>query len=483
MNIDERKEKILQRLAKNAAALSLTQIARVGFNTILSLLIARQLGAEGFGKYGVLIAYLHIFQVLAMMGMPRLVVREMARRPHEGRDWFHRTVVNQVLGAGGSAVILILVASLLNHPADTTQSLVIGVLSLFPFALSSAAESAFRAREQMGLIALAQIGSVGVQTVGSILVLLAGQGIVALAWMIVLGQLVVAVVEVGITRRMKLWQGFRVDLRGAIRLLRQSFDFFLASFSVVVFSRLDVLVLSQMVGERAVGVYNAAYLIVRVINFISVSYSDAVYPVLSRLFDEAHARFEALLCKSILFGTTITLLIAILLATAAEPIVALLYRNKEYGVSVSLLYIEASLVVILMWNALLSKALMASNLQRYSVVVAGVKLGAAGIYYVLLTGWLGTMGTAVATVLAAFTGTVLNYYFLNKKVCSLDWAALVAKPLAIGAILVVILWMARGLAWPGLVVGGTVLYASLLVVFHVFSRDDIRLFRQMIWPL
>jgi O-antigen/teichoic acid export membrane protein len=136
-----------------------------------------------------------------------------------------------------------------------------------------------------------------------------------------------------------------------------------------------------------------------------------------------------------------------------------------------------------MWNSLLSKGLMVSDLQRRSVIVSSAKLGTGLIYYLLLTTWLGVAGTAIATVLAGLTGTILNYYFVNREVCALDIVALAAKPLTIGAILIVVLWMARGLAWPGLIVGGTIAYVCLLILFRVFSKEDIRLFRQMVCGL
>jgi O-antigen/teichoic acid export membrane protein len=205
--------------------------------------------------------------------------------------------------------------------------------------------------------------------------------------------------------------------------------------------------------------------------------------VLARLFSEARARFETLLRKSLLFGMTSTLLVAILLATAAEPLMGFLYKGEEYATSALLLRIVVPFVIAFMWNALLSKGLMVSNLQRRSVIVSSAKLGAGLVYYPLLTTWLGATGTAIATVLAGFTGTVLNYYFVNREICSLDLIALAAKPLAIGAVLLAVLWVARGLAWPGLIVGGTILYVSLLVLLRVFSKDDIRLFWQMVRPL
>ena len=484
MNTDNPQIAISQRVAKNTAALSLTQVARTGFNVIISLVVARHLGVVGLGKYAVLAAYLQIFQVLTTVGVPRLIIREMARQQDDGPSWFRRTLVSQMLGAIGSGVVLVMVANLLNHPADTRQALGIITLSLLPYAFSSAAESAFHAKERMGFIAIAQIGARMVQTVASVLALLAGHGIIALAWTIVVGQCLIAIIEIGVTKRMDIWSDFRVEWRQTAFLFRESFHFFLISLSVVVFTRLDVLILSQMVGEEAVGLYNAAYLIVRVVNFLSVSYSSAAYPALSRLFAKAQADFETFLSKSLLFGTILTLLIAILLAVAAEPIIGLLYAGEEYALAVLLLRVEVPFIIIFMWNALLANGLMASNLESRSVIVSGVKLAAGLVYYLALTSRFQTTGTAAAQ-LQCWQALPERFrtFFFTRQVYALDVTSLVAKPLAIGAIMVVALWVARRVPWPGLVAGGVILYVSLLVAFRMFSREDLGLFWQMVWPV
>lgn len=470
------------RIARNTAALSIIQFARTGFNMILSVLVARQLGVEGLGKYAVLTAYLHIFGVLSVAGVPRLVIREMARRPDQSRFWFQCTVVNQAIGAICSAVALILLANSLDHPADTTEALEIAALSLLPAALSSAIESLLQAKERMELITISQVIGNGVQTAVGILVLFAGRSILGLAWTILAGQCLVAAMEIVLTARMALWQEFRFDLRQALLLFKASFDFFLISLSVVIFNRLDVMILSQMLGEKAVGVYNAAYLVVRFITFLSSSYSDAVYPALSRLFEKERADFEALLHKSLLFGTVLTLLITIWLSVAAEPIISLLYNGQEYALSVLLLRIDAPFVIIFTWNAIIAGGLMASNFQQRSVIVSGVKLLAGLFYYTTLIALFRLPGAAVATVLAGLTGTVLNYYFLNKQVCLLDKVTLVVKPLTIGAIMALVVWIAHGISWLQLIVGGTTLYILLVITFRILSLEDIRTLWHMVLP-
>jgi len=266
------------------------------------------------------------------------------------------------------------------------------------------------------------------------------------------------------------------------RMVRQSWAFFAQSVSVVVFARLDVLVLSQLASEGAAGLYSAAYLVVRAINLLAVGYSEAVYPVLSRLFANARARFDRLLHRSLLYGVTLTLLAVVMVVIAARPIIGLLYQKEGYATSVVLLRVMAPFVAISAWNVVLAKGLMASNLQRRLFVVSVTKLGAGLAYYVLLTAWLGVVGTAIATVLASLTAAVLNTYFVRRQVCSLNLVALVLKPLAVGVTLLAILWLARDLPLVGSIAGGGVCYVLALFVFRIVSVEDVRLLREIVRP-
>jgi len=473
---------ILKRLAGNTASLSATQVGRVVINTLIAILVSRMLGVEGFGKYGVLIAYLNIFQVLVRGGMPRLTIREIARHADRAQEWFRWALLGQVLSAVVVSVGLLATANMLNHPQDTKLALGVISLSLIPHAISSAAESVFQAQERMEFIALAQLGAQTAQLLSSVVVLLLGYRIVALAWVLVGGQCLMAFIEGVVIGRMGLWNGFRFDWKGSLHALKMSWDFFLMSVSVTVFNRLDVLILSQLVGETGVGVYNAAYLVVRVVNFVSISYSHSVYPVLSRFFGESSARFKLLLHKSLSLGVTGLLLPAAVISVMADVLVRILYRGDGYSLSATLLRIESPFIVIYLWNALLASGLMSSNRQRRSVIVSGVKMTAGFVYYLLLTEQLGVVGTAWATVLAGLTGAVLNYLFVNREVCRLDPVSSIGKPLVIGGLLAVTVLMTGGLSWPMSLGIVALVYLVSVLSLRLVSRDDLHLLHEILRP-
>ena len=93
----------------------------------------------------------------------------------------------------------------------------------------------------MHLITVAQTISITAQLAISITLLYMGYGIVALAWTIVVAQILTAIQEVIGSRHMHLWRPFYFEWGAAFRLFPASFDFFLTFLSVVVFSRLGVL--------------------------------------------------------------------------------------------------------------------------------------------------------------------------------------------------------------------------------------------------
>jgi O-antigen/teichoic acid export membrane protein len=478
----------VQRLARNTLLLSAAQVSRVFFNTVLSWFIARWMGIEDFGKYGVLTAYFGVFYALAVMGAPRLVVREMARSRTAAGDydiaqqqrWFHITWLNQLIGSVIGVVMMLVVAHLLNHPADTRQALVVVSIALIPAAISSAMEIALQAVEKMEYIAITHIVAGGVQLAGSLIALWLGHGLLMLAWMMVVWQGTIALMQILITLRLGFWHRFRWYGQESFLLFRESFEFFLLSLSAVVFSRLDVLILSQVVGEAAVGLYNAAYLVVRGVNLIAASYGQAIYPTLSHFYKQSRAQFEQLMFKSLLWGMLGMLLVALGLSIHAEWIIQLVYAKEEYSLAARILAIEAIFVAIFFWNSVLSRGLMAGDMQSRSVVVSTVKLVMALGYYGAFTYWWGVTGAAIATVVSMLTGAALNYYFLNKYVYRLDAMTLLVKPLMVAIVSAGLWFLLYDWGWALAAVVGFGVYGGLAWSLRLVSGEDIVLLKRLV---
>src|SRR5690606_21200554 len=140
---------------------------------------------------------------------------------------------------------------LLRHAADTQAALALVALALLPAAAVSAVESVFQGLEQMHVIAYAQAAATALQGALCVVLLWTGHGIVAVAWALLASQLALAAIESIGARGLHLWQEWRFDslrseMKAALDLAVHSFDFYLTSLSQILYSRLDVLILSQI---------------------------------------------------------------------------------------------------------------------------------------------------------------------------------------------------------------------------------------------
>jgi O-antigen/teichoic acid export membrane protein len=405
----------VRRLAINTASMTLVQGARVIINVILSLLVANQFGAAGLGKYAILTAFVLLFQQIVNAGIPRLIVREVARHQEDTTRWFSRSVFNQLFAGLLGMALYWIVIGFLSYDDDLLQALQVSALCLIPYAFGSTVDSFLQAGEKMHLINLTQLSGRFVQLIGSAVLLAFGYDIVALAWMIVLGQIVTAIVALILSISLRYFRGIRLEWKASLLLFKQAFDFNLLQLSIIVYSKLDILILSLFVDEVLVGIYNAAWLVIQAITVLATGYSAAIYPILSRYYTESIALFKRSLGTFLRIGVLASFFVALIVFLLAGPIIAIPFRDPGYVDSSPILRILSPFIIIFTINAIMANGLFASNQQRLSVIVAGVKLVIGFFLYWILIQQLGIIGAAVATVLAGLVGSALNGYFLHRS--------------------------------------------------------------------
>lgn len=403
---------LLRSLAINTASMSLSQVLRVALNVLLSLLVANKLGANGLGKYAILTAFVVLVQELAYAGLPRLIVREVARHPEQTSTWFARSTINQLLAGMAGTIILWSSSNFLNYDADLLQAFRIAAFCLIPSTFASTAEAFLQARERMHLIALTQLAGRGTQLVGSVVLLFMGYGIQALAAMIVVSQAAAAVTGLLALRSLQVWRAFRLEWQSSLLLFRQAAEFNLLQISVIAYNKLDVLVLSMVADATVVGFYNAAWLVIQLINTVSTGFSSAIYPILSRHYVESKTHFKEFVLRSIGFGTLLSTIATVTVIILAPFLISIPFHDEKYQASVPLLRLLAPFLVISMGNAIMANSLFASNQQRQSVMVATIKLAFGLVIYWILVERYTDVGAAVATVTTGLIGTFLNAYFV-----------------------------------------------------------------------
>ncbi len=188
-------------------ALTSASLYRILTSFVLQLLIARILGVEGLGHYTIAMAYLNVSQVISELGLPALLVRDLAQAPTRRRSTFRVLMGIQVamgfLTWGGLAAM-----SLFLPYGDTTRiSLLLVGASLPFFAVSSVSQTLFQAGERMELVMGVEVLTNTLILAISLGVMLQGGGEEALIAVIIVCQAVSALVCLLLVWQSKLLRG------------------------------------------------------------------------------------------------------------------------------------------------------------------------------------------------------------------------------------------------------------------------------------
>ena len=463
-------------VARNTLFLSAAQGIRILLAFALILYIANVFGPVWQGKFSILVAFLNIFMVLSSFGMPRLITREVARDYSAGNRHFWSGLAAQ----GGTTVIFMVVmaavVALMPYPADTKQMLWLAVLALPLFSLYSLAGSLLRAHERMQYLVYAEVLSAVAQLTLAVALLSAGGGVLTLA-IIRIGGIGLAALAVLIST---LAQGYigrpDFDFGFAARLLRESLDFFgMAGFDAAL-QRLDVLVLSVLAGEAATGIYDAAFQLIKVLMVLILSFTDALYPALSRLYIHARDRFATAAEKALQYGVILLLPVTVGTSILAPDIIALFYHRSDYTRSGTVLAILSWALTAYFAQILLSRTLMAGDKPRAAfLIIAGMVAGGLAVLAGMIA-WLGPVGAAWGVLFIYAGGASSSWlacraYALSPDIARLGRAALAAA--LMGAALLLSPPLSLFIKIPL----AAAVYGALSLILRVFDREDVQVLR------
>lgn len=481
-----------RRIVLNTGALATSSLWRIGISFGLQLMIARLLGAQGLGQYATALAWLNVCQILSELGLPQLLVRDLARHPERRRQSFQTALVVQIIAAFLVWAGVFGLTALLPYQPDTRLALLLITASLPLYAITSVCEILFQASERMELVMGVEVAINTLIVAASLVVLWQGGGVVALCAVMIVTQALSASVCLWLLGRSRLMAGpqertpqsFRVS---AQRLFEQARPFYGLALANVLLHRLDILLLSVFAGDVITGIYSAAYLVVRVLIILAQTWWQSLYPTFSRLRVQAEEQYRRLASLSIRFGLLAFLPVAALSRGGADWLLSIVYRGEDHSAALAT-------YAILIWAApLFLVATYAVNLllverqPKGSLLIAGTHIGVALSLLPFLTARWQAVGAALAMIGAISASACVGLLLLKRMRVP---AGLPRRlPLLLGATAAAALAQAgierflpgAGL-WPVSAFVALLVYLALIWQGGAVSEADFALFRKALRP-
>lgn len=335
----------LQYLA-NAGAQAISRALSVGANLASLIIVARVLGADTFGQYAFIMAWVNIASSLADLGTTSVLSRDLAqqvdRRPelYFGNYLYVRAVVTL------AATLLAAIAVPLFKP-DFMGPLLLCSLAI-PVVASRFFEPVYQVFGQPRYSIYASLWY-GLSLLILSVALLVWLRLSLLHFLIgwVASNALYTVVAFRLSARL-IRPRFDVDREVIRRIAVLAAPLGVGALFSILHTRADVFVLGYLRSMQEVGHYSAAYKLLDMGSIMAITLLWPLIPILSRKFSLDHASGQSLARRILELSALVSLPVAIIGRYVAGPVIQLVY-GPEYADSARVVRILSTVFVILVF--------------------------------------------------------------------------------------------------------------------------------------
>lgn len=374
------------------------KVLRMGVGLFVGVWIARYLGPEQFGLLSFATAFIGLFGAIAGLGLQGIVVRDLVRDP-EGGDETLGTAAVLKLCAGFITYGLILATIFWIRPDDPLAKTIVAILgSLMLFKVSEVAAYWFESKVQSKYTVWVENSVFLAFAIIKVTLILQNAPLIAFAWAIMAQALVVAILMlVMLGLRGPQIRSLRISFTRAKKLVADCWPLMFSGIAIGIYMKIDQIMLNQMIGDEAVGIYSAAVYISEVWYFLPMAIVASIFPAIleskKRNEDQYYDRLQKLYDAMVWMAVAIALPMTFLSTTIVKVIFGGSYEQAGTVLSI---HIWAAVFVFL--GVASSKWFLAENRQILSLQRTAWGAVANVILNVILIPHYGVLGAAWATV-------------------------------------------------------------------------------------
>ncbi len=405
----------LQAIISNSGWLLADKILRMGVGVFVGIWIARYLGPDRFGMWNFATAFAALFGIFATLGLDGIVIRELVKKPER-----HNVLLGSAfalkLAGGVVALLMALIVILFVNNGEALTLWLVGISAAgFIFQSVNVIDFHFQAQVKSKYTVYSVSAAFILMTLVKIYLLLMSAPLVAFAWA-GLGEIVLTALFLLMAYRanhlnMRNWQhdGYVMS-----RLLKDSWPLIVAGLAVMLYMRIDVVMLQQMVGEREVGIYAAATKISEVWYFLPSIIVASVSPAIIKAHSLNPVQYISRLRQLYFFMVWLAIGISLPLAFFSGAIVDILF-GAEFAQAAPVLAIHLWASIAVFLGIASSQCLLVEQLQKISFYRTLIGLICNILLNLILIPSMGAKGAAIATVASYFLATFGLIFFKSTR--------------------------------------------------------------------
>jgi len=353
-------------IAKNLFWAVLGKIVNLLGGLLVGIVVARYLGPEQYGLMNYVISYVFLFQTLALFGLDSIEIREEAR----GQK-VYSTIIGTAfclkLFFGICFVILAIVTSWLME-ADGYTTLLVAIYSL-SVVLNSliVIRNYFTAIVQNEYVVKAEISRTLLSIVIKLLLLLLHA---SLTWFVLAYMFDFVLLGAGYVTAYRARIGslreWRFDRTYARFLLHESLPLLLTNAAVIIYQRIDQVMIGSMIDKTSVGYFSVAAKFTELLIFLPMILAQTITPILVKAREHSITEYQAKAQRFMNFSFWLTLSASALISVISYWLIRYSF-GPAYLPAVAVLQIMAFKAASVALSNTAGAMLVTEGLQRWAI--------------------------------------------------------------------------------------------------------------------
>lgn len=397
----------LKSFVTNSGWLIADKSLRLALGLLVGAWAARYLGPEKYGFLAYAIAFISFFQAVAAFGLNTVVVRDLAITKNPGVIVGSTIAIRLFLGilCWIAAAISI---TFLNPGYNDVFLLVVIVGSSLAFQPLDTIDLWYQSQEKNRSSVIAKIVAYVIVNVGRGVLVYLKAPLIYFAFAVASEFFLTALALMLVYGVRKARNEWKTSLNTVQQLASESWHYMIAAVSVIVYMRIDQIMIAEYLGSHALGVYSAAIPISQAFNFVPIILTAAIAPHLAKKKVLSYESYNMLLSATFYALGFIGLTVSVMTSLLSTFIVKTLYGPSfEEASSVLAIHCFTNLFIYLgMAQSLWIVNEKKGKLALYKTFAGAV---AAILGNFILIPRYGIIGAAVSAVFAqAFSAIIVN---------------------------------------------------------------------------
>ncbi|WP_429096039.1 flippase [Aeromonas media] len=399
----------------NSGWLLFDKLVRMTLGLLVGAWVARYLGPAQYGELAYVLAYLAFFQAIALLGMDGIVVRDIVKDKECAGEILGSAFTLRIIAGSLCWLLAIIVMALMNGWQHNSVYITALAGSTLVFQVADTIDLWFQSQSQSRRTVLAKLIAYLISNGVKVILIINKAPLIAFAAVMALDAFAAAIGLVYAYQRFPCTQYWQPIKKRTFILLKESWPFILSGLSIIIYMRIDQIMIKELLGEQSLGIYAAVLPLSMLWSFIPMTLSVSLAPLVARKKKEGQDAYINTLSAIFRGFAVLGWLICIPVALISPYIVEVLFGPA---------YQSASLVlsIIIFCNLFINMGIAQSlwilnegksKLSLYKTLIGALTCIVANFTLIPV---YGIYGAAVSAVLAQSVSTILANVLLCREI-------------------------------------------------------------------